>query len=517
VASTKHPTVHFVSLGCPKNRVDSEVMLGHLVQGGYQVVDHADDAEVIVINTCGFIDAAKEESVDTILDMAQLKSEGRCKKLVVTGCLSQRYSVDLAREIPEVDHFLGTGNYETIADVLGNGHSGKGRRVPLTRDLATNGVGHQRERGDYRPSSVSREELIPYRHETSPRSSGENGHRISVPDPDFTMTANSPRVRTMPPHSAYVKVSEGCSNTCAFCVIPEIRGPQRSRSIGDIVSEVEKLAVEGVVEINLIAQDLCAYGRDLGSGQTLSRLLEALNRVGEQLDRPFWLRCLYAYPKGLKRDVIEVMSSSLHVLPYLDIPLQHISDKVLRRMRRGKGGVATRRLIEQLRQSIPGLTLRTTFITGFPGETEDDFAELCGFIEQTRFERLGVFTFSPESDTPASTMPGQIDPELARARRDKLMEIQQKISREQQQALIGRTIEVLVEGVSEETDLLLQGRHQGQAPDIDGVTYITDGAASPGEVVRVLIDQAHDYDVAGGIVSSRPHRTTHNDVVEVSL
>jgi ribosomal protein S12 methylthiotransferase len=480
-------------------------MLGHLVNDGYQVVDDPGAAEVIVVNTCGFIDAAKEESVDTILDLAQYKSDGKCKVLVVAGCLSQRYAPDLAREIPEVDHFVGVGNFEEIAQILGgspvNGSGPLRRsRLPLVGEMATDTVGHQRERGHFTPRLVGRRALVPYRHDPQPGQS----RAVVIPDPDYTVTASSPRLRTSPVHSAYVKIAEGCSNTCAFCIIPAIRGPQRSRPVADVVTEVERLARDGTVEINLIAQDLCAYGRDLLPRQSLAELLRQLNRIGEQLDHPFWIRCLYAYPKGLTRELMEVMASSLHVLPYLDIPLQHISDPILRRMRRGKGGAATRALIARLRATIPNLTLRTTFITGLPGETEADFRELCEFVEEARFERMGVFTFSPEEDTPAALMPNPVEAEVAVARRNQLMELQQRISRQQQRRFIGRTLEVLVEGVSEQTDLLLQGRHRGQAPDIDGVTYINDGSASPGEVVRVRVDQAGDYDLVGGIVTARP-------------
>ncbi len=495
-------TVHFVSLGCPKNRVDSEVMLGHLVQDGFQIVDDPGDAEVIVVNTCGFIDSAKEESVDTILELARFKSDGKCKTLVVAGCLSQRYAPELAREIPEIDHFLGTGNFEQIGTLLAGGSVTKRGRLPILGDLAPDGVGHQRERGHLRPRAVGRSALIPYRHDPQPGVA----RTVSIPDPDFTITANSPRVRTWPLYSAYVKIAEGCSNTCAFCIIPKIRGAQRSRPIADVVTEVERLAQDGTVEINLIAQDLCAYGRDLRPRQTLAELLRALNQIGERTEHPFWIRCLYAYPKGLTHELMEVMASSLHVLPYLDIPLQHIADPILRRMRRGKGGAATRQLIHRLRQTIPNLTLRTTFITGLPGETAAEFDELCAFVEEARFERMGVFTFSPEEDTPAATMSGQVDPEVALERRNRLMELQRGVSRVQQRALVGRTLEVLVEGVSSETDLLLQGRHRGQAPDIDGVTYINAGTASPGDVVRVRVTQASDYDLVGGIVSARSAR-----------
>ncbi len=482
-------TVHFVSLGCPKNRVDSEVMLGHLVADGYTPVDSAEGADVIVVNTCGFIDAAKEESVDAIVEMARLKEAGSAKKLVVTGCLSQRYAPELAKEIPEVDHFLGTGNFETIAEVLGGAKVMRGHaRLPiLGQGAAAGGHAHAAKKATAKPRQ------LPYRHA---RAEG-----VEIPDPDFTLSASSPRVATLPPHFAYVKVSEGCSNTCAFCVIPRLRGPQRSRPIDDVVAEVEARLAGGCVEVNLIAQDLCAYGKDLAPRQSLAQLLRALDRLGGGRD-DYWIRCLYAYPKGLTQEVMDELASGTHVLKYLDMPLQHIADPILRRMRRGKGGESTWELVRRLRASVPGLVLRTTFITGLPGETQADFEELCEFVREIRFERMGVFTYSVEEDTPAGTMPAQVPAELAAERRDILMAIQRDISREQQEALVGTTLEVLVDGVSEESELLLQGRHKGQAPEIDGLTYITDGTASPGDVVKIVVDQAAEYDVAGGIAGA---------------
>ncbi|MBI3180054.1 MAG: 30S ribosomal protein S12 methylthiotransferase RimO, partial [Deltaproteobacteria bacterium] len=403
-------TVHFVSLGCAKNRVDSEVMLGHLTADGYEVVHSPEHAQLIVVNTCAFIDAAKEESVDTILEMARYKDDS-AKQLVVAGCLSQRYAPALAREIPEVDHFLGTGNFESIAHVVG----GRKSRLPI--------VGQDAARPHARLTGPNA--LKPFRHM-------DPDAGVAIPDPDFTITAASPRVRTLPAYTTYVKVSEGCSNTCAFCIIPKLRGPQRSRPVADVVAEVARLAEAGAVEVNLIAQDLCAYGKDLTPRQSLAQLLRALDNVGAGLGRRLWVRCLYLYPRGLTDEVIDVVAGATHVLPYLDMPLQHISDPILRRMRRGKGGPATWKLLRQLRARIPNLTLRTTFITGLPGETEADFAELCEFVEEIRFERMGVFTYSREEDTPAAEMSAQVDPEVAAQRRDTLMAIQRRISREQQ-------------------------------------------------------------------------------------
>lgn len=484
----KPKTVHFVSLGCPKNRVDSEVMLGHLARDGYTPVPRPEDAEVIVVNTCGFIDAAKEESVDAITEMARLRQSGSAKKLVVTGCLSQRYAPELAREIPEVDHFLGTGNFETIAEVLGGRARGHAR-LPVLGQAAP----ASRHPGNGRGANRSR--LVPYRHIPHPA----DPNAVIIPDPDFTLSAASPRLATLPSYMAYVKVSEGCSNTCAFCVIPKLRGAQRSRPVDDVVAEVDRLLAQGAVEVNLIAQDLCAYGKDLDPKQSLAQLLRALDRLGTGRD-PYWIRCLYAYPRGLTDEVLDVIAGAAHIVKYLDMPLQHIADGLLRRMKRGKGGPATWALVRKIRARIPELVLRTTFITGLPGETEADFAELGDFVREIRFERLGVFAYSREEDTPAAEMPEQVPAAVAQERRDVIMALQRDISREQQRALVGRELEVLVEGVAEESDLLLQGRHAGQAPEIDGLSYVTAGVARPGEVVRILVDQAGDYDVAGPMV-----------------
>ena len=475
-------TAYVLSLGCPKNLVDSEVMLGHLAQDGYVPVQDPDGADVVVVNTCAFIDSAKEESVDAILELSELKRARPDVRLVVAGCLSQRYAPDLAQEIPEVDHFLGTGNFEQITGVLRGETPAPGGRSGLkilgqgSPDAATTSV---------RPSMAE-----------------PAGPVTALPDPDFTLRATSPRLQSNATHTAYLKVSEGCSNTCAFCIIPKLRGDQRSRPVEDVVAEAARLLEQGVVELNLIAQDLCAYGRDLSPKSSLGGLLEALDQLAQRYPGPIWIRCLYAYPKGLTRRVMEVMAGSRHIVPYLDMPLQHIADPILRRMRRGTGGPATRDLIGRLRDTIPNLTLRTTFITGLPGETDQDFEEVLDFCREARFENLGVFAYSPEEDTPAADMDDQVPAEVAQSRRDALMALQQEISRAHQASLVGTRVDVLVEGVSEETELLLRGRHPGQAPDIDGVTYITDGTANVGEVVPVVIEQSADYDLAGPITQA---------------
>lgn len=446
---TTPKTLHLVTLGCAKNRVDSEVMLGTLAKKGYQLVLDPAQAEVIVVNTCSFIRDAKEESIQTILEMAELKRTARCETLLVAGCLPQRHAEELERELPEVDHFVGTGAYAQVADLLAA-------------------------------------EAMP---------------RTLVPDPEFVHSAKTPRINSMPPYTAFVKVSEGCDNRCAFCVIPAIRGRQRSRPVEDIVAEARKLAKGGAVELNLIAQDLTAYGHDLPGKPKLAQLLRALVKVRG----PRWIRLHYAYPRELSDELIAVIAGEEKVVKYLDMPLQHISDPLLRAMRRGKGSRYIRELLARLRERVPGIVLRTSLIAGLPGETEADFELLKGFVKEQRFERLGVFEFSPEEGTRAAAMEGQVPAKIARARRRELMAIQRRISREQNRALIGKRVEVLVEGVSEETEHLLVGRTAGQAIEIDGITYINDGVALPGEIVPVEVTQAADYDLVGHIVGSTNH------------
>lgn len=445
--------VHLVSLGCPKNRVDSEVMLGVLSGDGYTPVDEAEDADVLVVNTCAFIGPAKEESVEAVLELAQLKAAHPEKRLVVTGCLSQRYAQKLQAEIPEVDVFLGTGAFVSIGSVLKALAGGRAR-----------------------------------------------ADKVIVPDPDtLTTDASTPRLRSTRGGSAYLKIAEGCDNTCSFCIIPALRGLQKSRPIDDILIEAERLASSGVKELNLIAQDLTGYGHELPGRPHLADLLSGLVEV----EGIAWIRMLYGFPRPLPERFWEVWESSEKILPYLDMPLQHVSATLLAKMRRPSNLDLVRRQIKSFRQRIGAgrsqAAFRTTFITGHPGETAEDHAELLRFLEKSRFERVGIFAYSDEEDTGSFELPEKVPPQLAEARRDEAMALQQTISREQQEALVGQTLEVLVEGVSEESDLLLQGRHQGQAPEIDGLTYINRGEAAPGDLVQVEITQAGDYDLVGGI------------------
>jgi ribosomal protein S12 methylthiotransferase len=443
-------SVYMHTLGCPKNRVDSEVMLGTLEGAGFRLVQDPGRAEIIVVNTCGFIESAKEESIQAVVELAEQKREGRCRKLVVAGCLTQRYHPQLARELPEVDHFIGTGAYQEIARIVGEAQA----------------------------------------------------RRIVVPDPDFVHAATTPRVNSLPGHSAYLKIAEGCDNACAFCIIPALRGPQRSRPVADVVAEAQRLAAAGTVELSLVAQDLTAYGQDLPGKVRLVHLLPELCRV----EGIRWIRLHYAYPRDFPDALVETMAREPRIVKYLDMPLQHSSDRLLRAMRRGKPARFLRQLLARLRAGVPGIALRTALIVGLPGETAEDFEDLLGFVEEQRFERLGVFEYSREEGTVAARMPGQVPARVRRSRWERVMALQNRIAREQQRAMIGRRVEVLVEGRAEETEHLLAGRHAQQAPEIDGLTYVNEGVAYPGEIVTVEITDAHDYDVVGRVVARDPRR-----------
>ncbi|HUM11878.1 MAG TPA: 30S ribosomal protein S12 methylthiotransferase RimO [Myxococcaceae bacterium] len=436
------------TLGCPKNRVDSEVMLGTLGARGYTLVERPEDASVIVVNTCAFIGPAKQESVDTILELAEHKKTGRCSTLVVTGCLSQRYGPELAREMPEVDHFLGTGAYVQIGDLL----------------------------------------------------AAEAAPRQVIPDPDYVHDARTPKVNSSPKWTAYLKISEGCDNACAFCIIPTLRGAQRSRPIDDLLAEARTLAASGVRELNLVAQDLTAYGHDLPGKPQLHQLLQALCTVDVR-----WIRLHYAYPRVFPDALIEVMAREPKIAKYLDMPLQHASDRLLRSMRRGRDSAFLVSLLAKLRARIPGLTFRTSLIAGLPGETEADFELLKEFVRTQRFERMGCFQYSDEEGTAAYDFADKVPPKVIERRWREVMAVQKRINREQNRALIGKRLEVLVEGPSPESEHLLVGRHEGQAPDIDGLVYINDGFGYPGEFVTVEVTEAHDYDLVGRVVD-RPER-----------
>lgn len=444
--------IYFVSLGCPKNQVDTELMLGQVEAAGHALVQSPDDADVIVVNTCAFIDAAKEESVDTILEMAEYKKKAQkgASRLVVTGCLAQRYADDLAKDIPEIDHILGSSDFQSISKALGAKPKGK-KKLPVIQVTET---------------------------------------------PEYIYDHDAPRVRIGARHSAYVKIAEGCDRPCSFCIIPKLRGPQRSRTIDDIVAEARGLAAEGVVEVNLIAQDLTRYGWDQGSSpesrQTLAQLLRRLGKI----DELEWIRLHYTFPSAFDDDLIDAIASEPKVVKYVDVPLQHIADPMLKRMRRGHSSRVTRELVKNLRARIDDVVIRTTFIVGHPGETQEEFDELCAFVADAKFERAGAFTYSIEPGTTSAMLPNRVDPKVSAERQQTLMEIQRKISRERNEAMVGKELTVLVEGVSSESEYLLEGRWYGQAAGIDGVTYLADGQVPAGSLVRARVTQASDYDLA---------------------
>lgn len=451
--------MYFVSLGCPKNRVDTEVMLGISQNAGYPLVEDPAAADVIVVNTCGFIGAAKEESVDTILEMAAYKTEGRCRRLVVTGCLSQRYPEDLVREIPEIDHLLGSGEVDKIAQAI---------------------------RGSESVVDVAAVPAYIYDHD-------------------------APRPASQANYSRYVKIAEGCDRPCGFCIIPKLRGPQRSRPMDSVAAEVARLSREGVVEVNLVAQDLTTYGTDLdGSAEGTDRpsLANLLRRIGSDNDPGSlrWVRLHYAYPTACSDDLLDVMAQSPRVAKYLDVPLQHADDRVLKLMRRGHVGKTVWSLVERARARVPGITLRTTFIVGHPGETEASFAKLCDFVTQSRFDHVGVFCYSPEEGTHSATLTDEAVPKKeAERRRRELLRLQRGISKQKQRALRGQRLEVLVEGASDESEYLLQGRHAGQAPEIDGRVYLSlsesesELSLRPGDLVSAEITGSAEYDLSATV------------------
>lgn len=439
--------VSMVSLGCPKNLVDAEVMLGILAQQGYEITTDEKEADVIIVNTCSFIKEAREESVDTILDLADRKSDGKCKILVVAGCLPQRYQEELANELPEVDILIGTGDYPRVAEILAEHKAGEGQ--------------------------------IKY-----------------VGDPNYIYDEELPRLNSSPGWYAYLKIGEGCSNCCTYCVIPSLRGPYRSRPVDALVSETERLVKGGVREIILVSQDITRYGIDMDDKSTLARLIQRLAAIKDLK----WVRLLYAYPEGISDELIELFKNEPKLCKYLDIPIQHISDSVLQRMKRRSSEEQIRTLISRLRSEIPGITLRTSLIVGFPGETVDDFISLTQFVEKTQFDRLGVFCYSKEDGTPAAEMPDQVSERVKRERHRKLMKAQARVSFRRNRAMVGQIEQVIVEGYSEETELLLKGRTSRQAPDIDGQVYITSGHADIGDIVACKITDSSDYDLVAEMV-----------------
>jgi len=439
--------VHFLTLGCPKNQIDSEIMLGVLARSGHELVLDPDAADVLVVNTCAFIGPAKEESIDAILDAARVKAAREGRRLVVTGCLAQRYADDLTGSLPEVDAFVGTGDLERIAEAV--------EAPPAPEPIVYRGAQH----------------VLP-------------AHAVA------------PRLRTGGWWTSYLKVSEGCDHTCSFCIIPKIRGRHESRPIDDVVAEAAGLAADGTLELNLIAQDLTAYGRDLAGDTSLAKLLRAL---AIRVPSIRWLRLLYAYPSSVTDDLLEVMATEPAVCRYLDMPLQHASDRMLRAMRRERSGNALRALIARIRDAVPGIALRTAFIVGFPGETDDDVRELCDFIEEIGFDRAGVFRYSREENTHAATLPGHLPERVKQTRFERVMETQARVAARLARAQVGRELEVLLEEELGPGDFL--GRTATQAPEIDGHIRVR-GAGEVGEMVRVRVVGADVYDLRGDMASA---------------
>jgi ribosomal protein S12 methylthiotransferase len=456
--------IGMISLGCPKNLVDSEVMLGLAQEQGHELTADATQADALVVNTCAFIDSAKQESIDAILEMAELKKSGRCQRLIVTGCMAERYRDELRAEIPEIDALLGTGEVPAIVDALGGAAmpSSRGALIPLLR---ANG------------------EPVPARTHAPPADL-----------PTYLYDAATPRLLATPRHYAYLKVAEGCDYACAFCIIPTLRGHYRSRPLDSIVEEAKRLAGRGVKELLLISQDTSFYGVDRGERGQLAALLRALNRV----DGLEWIRMLYLYPTTIGDDVLAAMAESERVCRYIDLPLQHASDAVLKRMKRPGTRAGYERLLDRIRQRLPGVTLRTTFNVGFPGETDADVAELQAFIEAIRFDHLGVFTYSHEEGTSAYGLADDVPAAAKRRRRAAVMRLQKRIVARGQREKVGRSVRLLVDGPANEHELVLRGRLEGQAPDIDPLVYLTDcdpSSLAPGDFIHAEIVGSRGYDL----------------------
>ncbi len=439
--------IYLESLGCPKNLVDSEVIAGCLRKSGYTFTTSKEEAAIIIVNTCAFIKDATQEAIDTILKLATLKKEGTCRKLVVAGCLPQRYGKQLIKKLKDVDLFVGVGEFPKIGELL------KEERV---------------------------EHSLP---------------ALYIRTPTFLLDHNTPRILSTPNHTAYVKIAEGCSHRCSFCTIPTIKGPYQSRPPESIITEVKNLAEKGTKEINLIAQDTTFYGKDLTNKKDLAYLLKQLSKI-ESIE---WIRMLYCHPDHFSHDLINTIKEEEKICNYIDLPLQHISDDILKRMGRSKDSTKIRKLIKEIRENIPNLWIRTTFMVGFPGETEKDFNILMDFAREVEFEHLGAFRYSNEEGTKAYRLKGKVPAHVIEERYHTLMSLQSNISLKKNQRLIGSLQRVLIEGINEENDMLL-GRTFFQAPDIDGIVYITEGEAAIGEMVEVRITDASEYDLFGEVL-----------------
>jgi ribosomal protein S12 methylthiotransferase len=438
---------HLISLGCAKNLVDSEVMLGSMTSAGWELMDNPEDADLLILNTCGFIQSAVEEAITEIFELVRIKEQFPGKKIVVVGCLVQRYKEKLKEELPEIDLFLGTEGAAAIAEYVA-------------------------------------------------RMENDDQHGVVLLPERNLMSSNTPRVISTPAYRAWLKITEGCDNRCSYCMIPTIRGQLRSRTIDDLISEALHLQEHGVRELSLVAQDSTAYGNDLDKGENIVQLMERLlNRTSIP-----WLRLLYLYPTGISDDLLQLMAGNSRIVPYLDIPMQHVNDKILRSMNRRYSSEQLYATIGRIRNVLPDIALRTTFLVGFPGETENDFLEIESFLRKMHLDHVGVFPYANEEGCPSETFADQLPEEEKLQRRDYLLGVQSELSEKIQKKYIGRVEPVLVEGLSRETDLLLEGRTRYQAPEVDGCVYINEGVANPGDIVQVRITDTQVYDLIGGIV-----------------
>ena len=441
--------IGFVSLGCPKNLVDTEVMMGQLVERGHELTPHPADADVLVVNTCSFIDPAKQESVDTILEMAEYKKSGKARKLIVAGCLVERYRAQIQQDIPEVDAVLGTNELQSIVALC------------------------------------------------------EDGTATANPFEPYLYHDLTPRVLSTARHYTYIKIAEGCDHPCSFCVIPQFRGAFRSRRFESVVVEATRMFSQGVREINLIGQDTTSYGEDLGIKDGLAQLMARLASIETPFEK--WIRFLYCYPNRITQKLLDTIAEHQALVKYIDMPLQHASAAMLKRMKRGSHGDFFLKLLEKIRASIPGVAIRTSMIVGFPGETETDFEILCDFVKAANFDRLGVFSYSDEETSASFHLDAKVDARTIYNRKRKLMSLQRRVSQARNRKMVGQEVDVLVEGPSEETDLLWKARMSTQAPEIDGICYINDFGDEPpavGEIRRMCITEAHDYDLIGGLIDS---------------
>src|SRR6266852_1991577 len=479
-SASQRKKVGFISLGCPKNLVDSEVMMGLLTQAGAELTSRAEDADVIVVNTCSFISSAQQESVDTILEMARLKTEGRAQKLVVAGCLVERFRDEIQKNMPEVDAVVGTGELEKILSAAG---------ISVETASTSNSpfvILSSRAEGDARLAQG--------------RFSREAWDGAIADLPNYLYDDKTPRVLATPHYTAYIKIAEGCDHPCSFCIIPQLRGKFRSRRFESVIAEAERLARSGVREITLIGQDTTCYGEDFGLKDGLSLLLEKLAGINDLR----WIRFLYAYPNKITGRLLETIATHDRICSYIDVPLQHASPGVLKRMKRGGGADVFLRSVEKMRRTIPGVTLRTSFIVGFPGETETEFEELCQFVRDSEFDWMGTFDYSDQEGAGAFSEGKKLSEREIERRRKHLMQIQRKISKRKKKAHVGKEFDLVLEGISEESELLLQGRTPMHAPEIDGKVFVNDVPEGlepkPGEFYRCQVTEAHDYDLVARIV-----------------